>query len=656
MPTSRSLPSPLALEWGDRASRNSLAVLLQGAAQRIPVLPSTDRMTWSHVDAPTRHAIERRANAEFGTPWPQPLVSQYARYFRDGNRTDYEGTVAERQHRLSRAVLMAAFTDSEEWIDEAADGIALLCEQSSWSWAAHDDTHALHGYVVPTQTAPYLDLGAGEVVGQLAWADHVIGDALDGRVPGIRARIRHESELRVIGPFLTRQDWPWLGLDGQVNNWNPWIYNNVTVAAIFLVDDTDRRAEIVARAIEGLDRYLASLPLDGAIDEGFSYWWQGAARALEMLDLLRYATAGALDAAAIPVVQETLRFPHRMHFDGYWYLNLADGRARSDGTEPWQVPYSWGKRIGDAKVMAHAAAQRRPDDAAADSTAGLGRILRTMTDSDWIAVQTVEPPLVRDTWLGSIQVLLTREHPGTSKGPALAIKGGHNGESHNHKDIGSFVVALDGRPLMVDAGQPTYTAQTFGPDRYLGRPMQSGWHSVPAPWGLEQGAGSTFHANEVERIRDGERDGVALQLESAYPLPATSRLRREAMLHRIAGSVIVTDSWHLPRVLEPAYEGVQLNYLLAGNTQLIAPNAARVINPDGGHDLELRWSGDRAEPVIETWHLEDPLLSDVWGPCLTRLTLNIPESTSIVDLLDGSLELTIRPVPALYTPHAHTAP
>ena len=46
-----------------------------------------------------------------------------------------------------------AVTLDPAWIDEAADGVILLCEQSSWCWPAHDDTRRVHGAVVPTVTA-----------------------------------------------------------------------------------------------------------------------------------------------------------------------------------------------------------------------------------------------------------------------------------------------------------------------------------------------------------------------------------------------------------------------------------------------------------------------------------------------------------------------
>lgn len=107
----------------------------------------------------------------------------------------------------------------------------------------------------------------------MAWIDHLLGAQLDERYPGLRDRIRREATARVIDPFLMRRDWHWIGLDGDVHNWNPWIHGNVLVAALRLLAPEDpRRVDTVALCIEGLDRYVASLPEDGAIDEGYAYW------------------------------------------------------------------------------------------------------------------------------------------------------------------------------------------------------------------------------------------------------------------------------------------------------------------------------------------------------------------------------------------------
>ncbi|MCX7520895.1 heparinase II/III family protein [Microbacterium sp. STN6] len=640
--TGERFRGPLAEHWGERALPAALVDLIRSAPRASNIASSTDRPAWQSRDSATLAAVSERANLELGTAWPQPLMSHYSRYFRegDGDRAQYESLVADRQHRLTRAVLMAAFTDDPRWIDEAGDGIALLCEQSSWSWAAHDDTFTAQGHVVPTASSPYLDLGAGEVAAQLAWADVVLGDRLDERIAGLRERMRHETRLRVIEPFLTRRDWHWLGLDGDVHNWNPWIHGNVTLAALFLVDDRQQRAEVVARAIEGLDRYLASLPPDGAIDEGFAYWWNGAGRALEMVQTLEDATGGALDATGIRVIHAVTRFPHRMHLGGDWYVNHADGSARRSPALPWHMLQHWGRRLGDEEAAAQASAHRVPGAPVADEGAGLGRMLRALFDEHWVHTRPGTAPLVQRTWLPSVQVLVTRQKQGSTEGLALAVKGGHNGEHHNHNDVGSYIIALDGRPRIVDAGQPTYTAQTFGPRRYEIRVMQSGWHNTPSPLGVEQRAGDRYRATEVTPVTDAAADALRMQLASAYDLGEGASWRREARLDRSAELVVVTDEWRLPATPGAPFDGVRINHLLAGVVRLIDGGAAAVVGePEGGRELVLRWHGSGAGgagdggdgggavPVtaaIERWELDDPLLVAVWGSALSRLVLSIP--------------------------------
>ena len=97
---------PLASAWGPAASAAELRVLLAGAAARISIPPAADAV-WDSLCADSLGELWEQAAAERGTPWPQPLVSHYARYFRDGNRTAYETLVAGRQMRLTRAVVMA---------------------------------------------------------------------------------------------------------------------------------------------------------------------------------------------------------------------------------------------------------------------------------------------------------------------------------------------------------------------------------------------------------------------------------------------------------------------------------------------------------------------------------------------------------------------
>jgi hypothetical protein len=602
--------------------------LLVPAERALPVPPAEDRGVWARdrLDRPTLEHLERRARTDAGTAWPQSRARDWARYRRDGDRDRYEQLVFARQARLTRAAVLAAVTLDDAWLDEVADGVLLLCEQSSWCWPAHDDAYVRGRGVLPAVTDPYLDLGAGEVAAQLAWLDHLLGARFDARVPGLRARIRHEVDRRVLIPFAGRDDWHWLGLDGDVHNWNPWIHGNVLVAALRLADGTPvRRAALVDRVLTGLGRYARSIPADGAIDEGYSYWWNGACRLFEALDLLRHATDGALHDEPWRAPATTVAFPHRMHLGGPWYLNHADGPARPSAYQPWAALHRAARQVGDVDAAAHAAAHRRPGSPVAHEEQGLGRLLRALTDRAWVEATPARSPLPRDVWLPSTQVLLARRRAGRADGLSLAVKGGHNGEHHNHNDVGSVVVALDGVPVLIDPGRPTYTAQTFGPDRYRLWPMQSGWHNTPTIRGAGQAPGRSYTARDVTAVLDDAGSALVLDLAAAYPRDDVRRWERAARLDRATGEVSIRDCWELG----PG-DGPTLVHLVVAGAVDATPGRARI-----GRVL-VTW--EPPAPVTTTVRkLGDPLLREVWGDRLTRLDIDLTAQGPT-----GTLQLTVK--------------
>lgn len=621
-----------------------LADVLAPAAASLPVAAATDRAVWDagsgSADRATIRDLLARAEADIGQPWPQPLASGASRVHRDGDRDGWEQAAFARQRRVSRAAVAAAVTLDERWLDEVADGVWLLCEQSSWCWPAHDDSFRTAGSVLADVESPFLDLGAGEVVGQLAWIDHLLGAQLDLRYPGIRTRIRRETRLRIIEPFLRRRDWHWLGLDGRVHNWNPWIHGNVLVAALRLLDgpeNADLRLEVVRLVVEGLDRFVDALPDDGAVDEGYSYWWNGACRALEALDILAFATGGKWDAAAsVPALRATVAFPHRMHLGGPWYVNAADGQSRPDPEHPWHSLHRAAIQVADDAARAHAASHRRIGAPLATEREGLGRLLRGLTDPAWLSAVPAPSPLPRDVWLPSTQTLVARARAGECTGLALAVKGGHNDESHNHNDVGSFIVASDGVPVLVDAGRPTYTAATFGPDRYEIWTMQSGWHSVPVIRGVEQHPGSDAAARDVTPIIADERSGLSLELAAAYDAPGLRSWRRTATLIRNPRGlprVELDDEWELDPWIDGDEPATTIRLLIAGRVALRG-GGATIVPLEGAPRVRLTWSPPVPASLVGR-PLEDPMLSEVWGERLTRLDLVVTDQRA----LDLAIEL-----------------
>ncbi|WP_353945483.1 heparinase II/III family protein [Streptomyces sp. HUAS MG91] len=617
---------------------------LAAPTARLVVPDVTRREVWDAVPGPLRERVLDDAAAELGRAAPRLTAGAWARALRDGNRSAYEDAAWRLQERISLLCLAAVLTGESAdaadpapgacpHLDAAVDGLVAFAEASTWCWAPHERFAAARGEVVPDPDDPYPDLGAAEVAALFAWADHALGPHLDRRAPGLRRRLRREVDRRLLGPFERRGDWPWLGADGGANNWNPWILGAVLAAALLLCDNPDnpdnpdnraRRTRLVSRVVEGLDHYVRVLPDDGGIDEGISYWWAGACRLLEILDLLADAGGPALDARELPLLAELLKYPRRMHFGADWYVNVGDAPARLDTRQPWQVAFRWGGRLGQPDTVAHALAGARRQGCAAPPRAGLGRALAALADPDWCRAVTGPAPEpswpARETWLPRLQVLVAREAAGSTDGLTLAVKGGHNGEHHNHLDVGSYWVAVDGRPLVVDVGRPTYTARTFGPDRYAAWPFTSGWHNVPEP-GTGQCPGAAYRAREVGVELHALAAEFSAELSGVHPPGTVGRWDRTVRLTRAspetpAAYVSVEDRWR------DGPPEVALRHVLAGHVEH-GDGWATVASPDGGRGLEMRWDPGAATAVVEPRKLDDPLLTRSWGEVLTRLTLTV---------------------------------
>lgn len=605
-----------------------LAESLLDARARILVPTASDRDAWDAVDAGTSANIIARAMQDLGKEWPQASATAFARFRQDGDRSDYESRVFMRHIRLNRAVVAAlASRDAvvrRKFLDEVIDGVILFCEQSTWCWPAHDVFNNRRGWATPDPEQPFLDLGAGDVLAQLGWIDHVLGEELDHHAPGLRKRIRQEAQKRCFAPFLGRKDWPWLG---SGNNWIAWIPSNLIVGAITLIDDPLTRAQVIAAAILLLDEYVDVLGDDGSIDEGYLYWWRGPAMLLSALELLDQASNGELSAVDIPKVRATLRFPLNLQLDQDWYYNPADGRALAGQDQPWHLLHRWGLRTGDKQVVNHAASYRRADLDAVSEFLGnqvppihgaLGKLLAGLSDRRWSTAATAPAPLPRDVWLPSVQIAVARQHQGSAKGLTLVVKGGHNAESHNHNDVGSVLVAVGGRPVAVDVGCPTYDAKTFSHDRYKLWMMQSSWHNVPEPRGVAQFASQTAAGSELGYGCGDQLTSVSMELAAAYDCAELQSLARTAVLDRAREEVRVADAW---KFASPG-EAMAIHYILSGPVSLdAAAGCARVVVPESNRTLVIEWDPGQASASVERKDVDDPVLEAVWGTFLTRLKL-----------------------------------
>ncbi|GHJ42626.1 heparinase II/III family protein [Streptomyces sp. TS71-3] len=607
-----------------------------------PVPPAGDRDAWRPADG-VRERVLGAAAAPLGEPWPALPAGLFARFARDGDRSAHQSPVAARRARLARAVLAAAVAGdgAEPFLEEVMDGVWALCEETTWCWPAHDfRVLGEPGTLLPDPERPTLDLGAAGTCGLLALTDAITGDALDRLDPMVRRRLRHEVSDRVLRPYMERAEWGWFdGSTAKLNNWNPWIHSDLLLGTALTVKSPERRLALVGRIIEGLDNYLAAQPADGGCDEGPHYWWRAGASLFECLETLTSMLGTDAGVFGHPLIRAMARYPLAMGIGDGWVVNFADGPARLRETTP-AVLHRYGRRTGQPDVSAHARALRGDDDAVLPGEGApfdLRRVLDALFDPEWRTAPRTGFPLPAGTWLPDTQVLVSRAAGGSRKGLLLAAKGGTNDESHNHNDVGSFIVALDARPLIVDAGVGTYRKETFNRDRYTIWSMTSPYHNLPVVNGVAQAAGPPFRAAEVAARTGAGADELTLDIAGAYPDEA--RLRSWTRTLRLVRGpdehVTVDDAWSS----EGTPSSLALHLLVSGDLTLDGTGSATV-TPARGRGVGVAWDATAFSASAEAVALDDPVFTRVWGPALHRLVL-----TALRPPRDGNHRLTVRPLP-----------
>lgn len=590
--------------------------------------PKAGDAGWENVPAAVRAAHIRQAEKHLGGEWPLPKASVFLDFVRDGNRTRYESVSFARRGRLAELVIAEAIEGKGRFLDEILNGIWTISEESFWGVPAHLSAQK-RGAGLPDVGEPIVDLFAAETAALLSWTDYLVGDALDRLSPLVRERIRLEVDRRILTPCLERDDFWWMGLGGQrVNNWNPWICSNWLTAALLIEKDQGRKARSVHKALRCLDAFLGAYPADGGCDEGPGYWDRAGGSLFDCLELLHSASRGKVDVFGRPLVKEIGRYIGRVHIAGPYAVNFADAAAKAGGSA--SLIYRYGRRIGDEDLAGFGAwlarRQNLGESAVAGSFGVLGRVLPALFSLEEMAKAAPKEPLDRDAWFPGLQVMTARSAGGSTKGLYLAAKGGHNDESHNHNDVGSFIVYADGEPVLIDVGVETYTAKTFSGGRYDIWTMQSAFHNLPTVNGVMQKNGRTFRARDV-RYEAGEARAVfSLDIAPAYPAEAGIESWTRRLVLERGKWFAVEDRYALSRADRP----VELSFMSWRRPEAASAGRLRLHHPEGekgGRPLEMAYDGRAFDVRIEPIELEDARLRASWGDLIYRIVLTAKKAS-----------------------------
>jgi hypothetical protein len=526
--------------FGEYLDEHPLLPLLALREARIPFPRARDRAAWEALPANVKDEILRAGAAQRKKPYPALTATQFLAFTRSGSRAAWEKPYFERRHKLIRAVLATCLTGSQEYLDDVIDGLWCVCEETWWGVSAHNvNPHPgappAAAVPLPDEENPYIDLFAAQTAACIAFACYLLEDELNAVAPVIVSRARAQTERRILRPFMRRDDFWWMGMIRKdMCNWTPWILSNVLAAMILWERDDIALANGVSRALRMLDSYLAVMPADGGCDEGAAYWNVAGGSLLDCLEHVRCLTGGKADFYHDSLVRAIGAFPLTAHIAGGYFWNFADCDAlpRMDG----ERIACYGQRTGNEPLKALGAyLYARMGTVFPRDTPDIYRVLCRLFN------EVCSLPLAgaQHMPLPDLQVF-----SGEVNGLYAAVKGGHNGENHNHNDVGTFLLYVDGHPGVIDLGNMVYTAQTFGSRRYELMNTRSANHNVPLIGGVEQAAGRGYAAKDVV-LSD---TGIAMDIAGAYPETAgITHFQRDAALHTDGFTVKDSIRLHAPR-------------------------------------------------------------------------------------------------------------
>lgn len=555
-----------------------------------------------------RESYIRYGEQYAGKPWLSPSARLFSEFKTNGNRTRYEAATFAKRRQLAALVMAEVAEGKGRFMGDIIDGLMSTLEETWWGLPAH------YGTKIMLPDDQNVDLFNAETAGLVAWTKRALAKQLEEFSPLLMKRIDTEMERRILVPALEHDHW-WkrAGM-----NWNPWICSNWAVSVIECEHDTSRADRAFSQIEAAMKCFVDAYPDDGGCDEGPTYWDRAAA---SMYDCILSLEGRGKRVELSPKLLRMASYCYSTYIADGYCLNFADSHGNRLVQQP-NVMYVIGVMTGDVTMQEFAAYVAREKGFWSDASGmydksgnypTLGRELVFLSMLDKFSKVEPREPQMADNWLPRLQIFSARRN-----GMFVAMKGGHNDESHNHNDVGSFVVYDGGKPVLVDPGVGEYTSQTFGKGRYDIWTMQSAYHNLPKINNCDQKNGKRYAARNV-KYRKG---ALEMDIAGAYPDSAgVKRWTRKVSIDR-RGIVTIDDSYELSRgnapqqlMLVSAVEPkVDESGILLGSCRLRMNNAVV--------DVKVELLADKF----------DPMMQSMWPDGLWRIVLSV-KGRSVVKVI-----------------------
>lgn len=551
------------------------------------LIPQADDAFWrDSIPMEIRQSYIRYGEQYLGKPWTVLPWTVFAENKQNGNRVNYEAICFEKRRQLAALVMAEIMEGEGRFMSNIIDGMGSFCEETWWGIPAH------YSKYIPLAEIQEVDLFNAETASLIVWTRYMLEKQFNAFSPDICQRIDREIERRILIPALEKDYW-WktAGM-----NWNPWICSNWLTCVLLCEKDEVRKAEAIAQIRKATQAFIDAYPEDGGCDEGPGYWDRAAASMFEVLRLLPDLIG---DSGKI---RRMAAYTYKTYIGNDYCVCFADAHENK-AVQQVNIVYPFGLWLGDKTMREFGVYLGRQKDVLTNPAAlydksgnfpTLGRELFFLRHFREFIAEEPREPLLKDVWLPDLQIMTAR------RGSLyVAMKGGTNGESHNHNDVGSFIVYANGEPLFIDPAVGEYTAATFSKDRYSIWTMQSQYHNLPQINNTDQKDGKQFAAKVISH-KNGQ---LCLDIAGAYPAEAAVRSWKRTVT-AIKSGISVTEEYELDEYRQPA----RLMFIT------LCPDALN----------RIRYDKSQIDATVEDISDKlDPLLQHMWGPEMYRITLTI---------------------------------
>lgn len=588
--------------------------------------------------------------------WQSVDATSYLAYERTGDRAVMEKPLSDNRIALNSLMMAELAEGKGRFIDQIINGTWHLAHMESWVLSAHlPRQHS--GRALPDPDQQIIDLGSAPLGAEMAVAYHFFQETFDQIDPVISKVIYNAVEKQIFEPYLNvdnqASQW-WLAYDLKpgfvINNWNPWCNADVMLACLLIDKNQERRQKAIRQSLKSVDKFLGYIKTDGACEEGPAYWGHAAGKLYDYLQIMYDATGGRLSLFNDPQIMSMGEYISRSYVGDQWVVNFADASARLSMTVP--LIYNYGTAIG-SNEMCDFAVYNLMDKKNGRFKKPVPTIwkdmFRVLESLKCIAPVTERVNQLNAEIAGGMSLdecarKLRKDVPAFTWYPEtefyyvknasdwfFAAKGGHNNESHNHNDIGTFLLYKGSVPVFVDAGVGTYTKKTFSSERYTIWSMLSDWHNLPVINGKTQMNGGQYHSSDVYAGTKGRSKIFRLDISGAYRAgtDCNSWVREYNVSDKL---LTITDTYDLKKRNAPDV----LNFLVQGKVLLPGDSTSRgyVVKPSEvvieNQGVAFRVAHPAGlVPSISVMELDDPRLSNVWGPSLRRVSFTGGETAPI---------------------------